>query len=103
MSAEERVQPSPRPAPSSDLVLARYFEGDHLFVMPRAGRKRRIVLEHLATWFEPGVRYSEVEANRVLRPAHNDVAMLRRYLVDEGLLSREHGEYWRSSGPVEVG
>jgi hypothetical protein len=25
-----------------------------------------------------------------------------RYLVDEGLLSREDGEYWRSGGTVET-
>lgn len=102
MSAERRAEPAARPEPSPDLVLSRYFDGDRLNVMPRAGRKRRIVLEHLATWFEPGVRYSEIEANRVLRPAHDDVAMLRRYLVDEALLSRDQGEYWRSGGPVEV-
>jgi hypothetical protein len=28
---------------------------------------------------------------------------LRRYLVDEGLLSREAGVYWRSGGTVVVG
>jgi hypothetical protein len=25
-----------------------------------------------------------------------------RYLVDEGFLSRDHGEYWRSAGTVET-
>ncbi len=33
---------------------------------------------------------------------HPDVAALRRYLVDEGLLTREAGVYWRSGGTVEV-
>jgi hypothetical protein len=28
--------------------------------------------------------------------------MLRRSLVDEGLMSRENGVYWRSGGLVDV-
>jgi hypothetical protein len=34
----------------------------------------------------------------VLRQFHDDVAALRRYLVDEEFLDREAGEYWRSGG-----
>ncbi|MEV0203527.1 DUF2087 domain-containing protein [Nonomuraea sp. NPDC050691] len=37
-----------------------------------------------------------------LRAFHDDYAALRRYLVDEGLLSREDNVYWRSGGPVDV-
>jgi hypothetical protein len=40
--------------------------------------------------------------NAILRSWHEDVAALRRYLVEEGLLSREKGEYWRSGGWVDV-
>jgi hypothetical protein len=32
---------------------------------------------------------------------HPDTAALRRYLVDDGLLQREHGEYWRSGGTFD--
>jgi hypothetical protein len=38
----------------------------------------------------------------VLRRFHEDHAALRRYLVDEGFLSREKGQYWRSGGRVDV-
>ena len=34
--------------------------------------------------------------------AYDDYAALRRYLVDEGFLTREGGIYWRSGGTVEV-
>jgi hypothetical protein len=70
--------------------------------MPRSGARRRIVLEHIVQRFEPGLRYSEIEVNRMLRPVWSDVAALRRYLVDAGLLDRAQGEYWRSGGPVDV-
>ena len=37
-----------------------------------------------------------------LAQVHPDTAALRRYLVDEGLMSRRGGEYWRAGGTVEV-
>jgi hypothetical protein len=71
--------------------------------MPRAGRRRRIVLEHIVQRFEPGRRYSEVEVNLELRQVWpRDVAALRRYLVDAQLLERAGGEYWRIGGQVDV-
>lgn len=84
-------------------VLGRYLDGDRLTVMPKQGRKRRIVLEHVAQGFEPGIHYAETEVNSILRPVWDDAAALRRYLVEEGLLDRTpDGTYWRSGGPVDV-
>ena len=67
-----------------------------------ARAKRRIVLEHIAAGFEPGVRYPERTVDAILRAWHPDHASLRRYLVDEELLEREQGVYWRVGGPVDV-
>lgn len=84
-------------------VLRSFFDGERLKAMPRPGRKRQIVLTHIAQRFEPGRRYDEVEVNLELRrvwPA--DVVALRRYLVDAQLLDRADGRYWRIGGPVEI-
>ncbi len=59
-----------------------------------------MILEHLATAFEPGVRYPEREVDAILRSWHPDHAALRRYLVDERLMARDGGVYWRIGGPV---
>ena len=83
-------------------VLRTYLRGGRLHTMPRTAAKRRIVLDYLASRFEPGVRYHESQVNAVLRTYHDDVAALRRYLVDEELLSRENGQYWRTGGWVDV-
>ena len=83
-------------------MLRSYFKDDRLAVMPRAGRKRSIVLDHVVQAFEPGVRYPEVDVNLMLRQVWPDVAALRRYLVDEGLLARAEGQYWRVGGSVDV-
>jgi hypothetical protein len=88
--------------PAVQKVLRTYLSGGRLRSMPRPGAKRRIVLDYLATHFEPGVRYPEAQVNDVLRGYHDDFAALRRYLVDEGLLSREGGLYWRTGGWVDV-
>ena len=85
-----------------EAVLRAYFRGGVLREIPAKEAKRRIVLERIATEFEPGVRYPESEVNEVVRRFHPDHAALRRYLVDEGFLDREGGAYWRSGGRVDV-
>ena len=67
--------------------------------MPARPATRLIVLRWLAERFEPGRRYTEREVNDLLRASHPDHAMLRRYLVDHGLLERDHGVYWRPEQP----
>jgi hypothetical protein len=79
-----------------------FWSGDRLVRMPAKRSKRLIVLDRLAQRFEPGTAYHEGQVNELLAAAHPDYAMLRRYLVDEGFLEREHGWYWRTGGTFEV-
>ena len=74
-------------------VVRDFFDGERLKQIPAQRRKRVIVLEHLLARFEPGTDYPERTVNELLRPAHDDVATLRRELVDYGYLNREHGVY----------
>jgi hypothetical protein len=83
-------------------VLRTFITGGRLSQMPAARSKRLIVLEHIVASFEPGVRYAEREVDAVLRAWHPDHASLRRYLVDEELMQRDAGVYWRTGGYVEV-
>ncbi|GAB4529229.1 MAG: DUF2087 domain-containing protein [Anaerolineae bacterium] len=57
-----------------------------------------IVLAYLATKFEPGRVYTEIEVNEVLKQYHtfNDWAVLRRELFERGMLNRskDGAEYW---------
>jgi len=53
-------------------------------------------LNHLVKNFEPGVKYPENQVNQILRRFHEDTAALRRYMVDNQLLARERGIYWRT-------
>ena len=83
-------------------VLRTFFRNGRLTEIPSKESKRRVVLERIAIEFEAGVRYEEKEVNVVVSRFFNDYASLRRYLVDEGFLAREHGVYWRTGGRVDV-
>src|SRR5262245_7286498 len=83
-------------------VLRAFLPYGRLAQMPAQRTKRRIVLDHIARVFEPGVRYAERDVNTLLRAFDDDYATLRRYLVDEGFLARAGGQYWRVGGTVSV-
>ena len=86
-----------------EIVLRTFFRNGRLTEIPGKASKRRIVLERVASEFEPGVRYEEKEVNVMVGRFLNDYAALRRYLVDEGFLDREAGVYWRTGGRVDIG
>jgi hypothetical protein len=83
-------------------ILRRYFRGGRLTQIPSQLSRRRVVLDRLAQEFDVGSRYTERQVNAILRRFHEDVASLRRFLVDEGFLDRAAGEYWRSGGSVRT-
>lgn len=84
-----------------DQVLRAFLDDEgRIMHIPAKVAKRLVVLDHVAQAFEVGRRYPERQVNDILRRFHHDWAMLRRYLVDEGFLSREGGAYWHSGGTV---
>ena len=83
-------------------IVGRFFRGGRLRSIPASHGKRLAVLDHLVQRFEPGRKYTEAEVNEILGAFHDDFAALRRYLVDDGLLDREEGKYWRSGGSFPV-
>lgn len=75
-------------------VLRSFFEGERLTSIPAQRSKRLVVLRHLAeTTFERKRKYPEKEVNQRLGVRHPDAASLRRYLVDEGFMTRKSGVY----------
>ena len=105
LPADEAVSPLVLEGPWSQEekdILGRFFVGTRLTEIPAPHARRRVILERLAQEFEVGLRYSEKEVNSLLQTFHPDYAALRRFMVDEGFLSRADGSYWRSGGRVEV-
>ena len=89
-------------APTDQQIIGRFIKDGALVAMPAKRAKRLVVLDHIAQSFELGRKYAETDVNAILRPYHDDVATLRRYLVDEEFLSREGGVYWRTGGTADV-
>ena len=77
-------------------VLDTFFEYGKLKSIPTQKKKERIVLEELVKAFEPDRKYTEREVNIILADFHDDFCTLRRDMIGEKLLSRDHQVYWRS-------
>ncbi len=75
-------------------VVDSFFLEGRLTSIPYKQTQRRIILEELARHFEWGRIYTEPEVNTILKRVYGDVSSLRRSLVDEPIMLREHGRYW---------
>ena len=83
--------------------LRPYVRDGRISVMPAKRAARLVLLDQVAQAFEPGRRYPEQAVNEILKAVYDDHAALRRYLIDESLLSRTpDGTYWRSGGTVPI-
>ena len=89
-------------SPDADRILRIFVRNGRLVQIPAVHSKRLVVLDWLATLFEPGQAYPEKEVNERLSAVHADYAALRRYLVDDEFLHRRDGFYWRVGGTFEV-
>lgn len=87
-----------------DRVLDNFVDGaGRLIAIPVQHKKRMVVLRWLVEDFQPGRLYPEAEVNRIIARRHSDFWALRRYLVDEELMQRRDGNYWRTGTVPNVG
>lgn len=59
-----------------------------LRVFPVKEGKRKALLPRFADLFEPNRDYTEAEVKKIIKTIYDDDAMIRRYLIDYGYLSR---------------
>ncbi len=91
------------PAEQSQRVIDAFFRDGRLVSIPaRQGKRRFVLVEIRERCFAEDRDYPEREVNMRLALLHPDVAALRRYLVDAGLMTRSNGIYRRVPGPPEV-
>jgi hypothetical protein len=85
-------------------VLAAHLSPDGTIrQIPLQAGKLKVILEYVVNVFEPGKTYTEKEVNLLLARFNEDVAALRRYLIDAGMLERKSDgtQYWRRPEPAE--
>ncbi|MCU0521394.1 MAG: DUF2087 domain-containing protein [Anaerolineae bacterium] len=80
-----------------DKVLRTFFRHGRLTAFPAQLKKRLVVLARIVEEFEPDRTYTEREVNQMMLEFHEDVAQLRRDLVDYGFMTREAGIYRRQA------
>ncbi|GAB4575556.1 MAG: hypothetical protein Kow0077_27610 [Anaerolineae bacterium] len=83
-------------------VLRTFVDADgRIKQFPAQFKKMKVILRYVVKAFEPGRMYTEKEVNDVLSRFHEDVATLRRELVEQGLMAREGGggKYWVAEQP----
>jgi len=90
LPGDQNMQPA---GEEDDGVHRAFFDGPRLRQIPASRKKRVIVLRRLLERFAPDRAYPESEVNDLLREAHDDVATLRRELVDYGFMVRDRGIY----------
>ncbi|MFC1850671.1 metalloregulator ArsR/SmtB family transcription factor [candidate division CSSED10-310 bacterium] len=76
-------------------VLRSFFKHGRLKSIPVQLKKRLVILEKIVQEFEPEREYSEHAVNQILLEFHEDVATLRRELIDRQLMARKRSQYWR--------
>jgi hypothetical protein len=79
------------------LLFRKYFARGRLIAFPERPEPLQAVLALIASDFVVGETYDEVSVNAKLSVWFDDWCSLRRVLVDQGLLDRDKGVYWRSS------
>ena len=76
-------------------VLRSFLDDDRIKAVPAGYKKRLAVMKWLVTHFDFDTRYTEKEVNAIINRHHIDHALWRRLMVDNGLMKREAGIYWR--------
>jgi predicted transcriptional regulator len=98
----------PRPPTEQQLeafdrkVLATFTSSEgRILAFPTQEKKVHVLLRHVLPAFSHGVRYPEKRVNEILSRYSDDVARLRRGLVEYGYMKREGGggKYWRTEKP----
>jgi hypothetical protein len=103
MEDEPAAAESPDPDPASAAafeakVLRAFIRDGRLVSIPSREKRRQVVYRYLRDRvFTEDRSYPELEVNQRLALFHPDVATIRRGMVDEGLVTREAGEYRRGS------
>ncbi len=80
-------------------IIKNYFiDGDTLKLkrFPAKEKKKIAVLRKIAEQFDDSRKYTEIEINNVIEGIYEDIATIRRYLIQYGFLDRtsDCSEYW---------
>ncbi|WP_381419855.1 DUF2087 domain-containing protein [Staphylococcus hyicus] len=68
-----------------------FIKNNRIQVIPRKEKDKKALMEILASEFEKGKIYNKKEINEILKSYYDNYVLLRRYMIDYSLLSRDKG------------
>ncbi len=77
-------------------IIETFFKFGKLKSIPVQRKKRLVILKKMVESFAHNQTYTEKEVNLIIANFHDDFATLRREFINEKLMSRENGVYWRN-------
>lgn len=84
-----------RDAGEIDRMLRPFWREGRIVRWPARAGRRRLILEEAVRVLPMATRMPEPEIDARLAEVWPDYCLLRRALVDDGLLNRKDGIYWR--------
>ena len=99
---EEKFKKWAKPVDENAKMLESLFESFEPLVLKtfnfkkKKDEKRLLILQTIIKQFESGKKYTNKEADDILKPIYRDYATIRRSLVDFGFMERtgDCREYW---------
>lgn len=76
-------------------VLHTFFKYEKVVKIPVGRKKRRVILDEIAKHFEYDKKYAERDVNLIISDFHDDYCFIRRAMIEEKILARENGIYWK--------
>lgn len=85
-------------------IIQSYFKEGKLINLPTNKQKRLIVLEYILKAFQQDREYTQREVNAILLNVYDDVFLIRRELVEWGLMNRTRDgrSYWVNKENVKI-
>ncbi len=81
----------------NEKLLSRYMDkSGKILQFPAKEKVRLMLIRRISMKFKFEQKYSEKEVNEILKPLYNDYVLIRRLMIDYGLLDRkaDGSEYW---------
>ena len=76
-------------------VMRTFVENGRFTAIPSQDKKKQVLMRWLVERFEMDRKYAEKEVNEIITPHHDDYAFWRRYMIENGVMARKNGIYWR--------
>jgi ArsR family transcriptional regulator len=95
----ERVAPQVDADAYDRKVLAAFLDSKgRIKALPMQRKKFEVLLRHVVQAFPPGEEWNEKQVNKKLKVFSDDVASLRRGLIDTRMMARDKAgtRYWRT-------